>query len=77
MRQIPADTGATTEGDTSDEEEQPPPRWREHLKSGLHRTGASMVLNKVTWPHEVVYTLDGKPAAYKRTSQYPSSSNDT
>ena len=48
MRQVPADTGATTEEDTSDKEEQLPPRQREHLKSGLHRTGASMVLNKIT-----------------------------
>ena len=41
--------------DTSDEEEYPPPRWGNNLKSGMQRTGASMVIHKVTWPHEVVY----------------------
>ena len=50
---------------TSDEEEQLAPRWRKHLKSGLHRTGATTVLNKVIWPHEVVYTLADKPPAYQ------------
>ena len=37
-------------------------------KSGLHKTGATIVLNKVTWPHEVVHTLAGKPAAYQGIS---------
>ena len=68
MRLVSVDIGATTEGDTSDNEEQPHPRWREHLKSGLHRTGATMILNKVTWPHKVVYTLDGKPNTYQDIS---------
>ena len=36
-----------------------------HLTSGLHRTGATTFLNKVTWPHEVVYTLAAKPIAYQ------------
>ena len=48
---------------TSDKEEQPAPRWRRPLKSRLQRTGATTVLNKVTWPYEVVYTSAGKPAA--------------
>ena len=76
MGQVTADTGVTTEGDTSNNEEQPTSRWREHLKSSLHRTGISMVPDKVTWPREEVYTSDGKPTAY----QYiliPSSSKDT
>ena len=46
--------------DTSDEEEYPPPRWGNNLKSGMQRTGASMVIHKVTWPHEVVYTSGAK-----------------
>ena len=58
MSQVTTYTGATTEGDTSDHEKQLGPRWRKHLKS-------AMVLNKVTWPHEVAYTLAGKPAAYQ------------
>ena len=27
-----------------------------------------MVLHKVTWPHEVVYTSEGKPATYQDLS---------
>ena len=66
MRQVTAYTGPIMEGDTmSDEEAHLAPRWRKHLKSGLHWTWATTVLNKVTWPHEVVYTLAGKLAAYQ------------
>ena len=52
----------------SDKEEQPAPRWRKTLKSGLHWTGATRELNKVTGPHEVAYTSAGKPAAYQDIS---------
>ena len=38
------------------------------MKSGMDRTGATTVINKVTWPHEVVYTSDGKPASYQDIS---------
>ena len=38
------------------------------MKSGMHSTRATMVLNKVTWPHEVVYTSVGKPATYEDIS---------
>ena len=69
IRHVTTYTGARTEENmTSDEEEQLGPRWRRLLKSGLHRTGATMVLNKVTWPHEVVYTSAGKPATYQHIS---------
>ena len=61
MRQVTAYTGATTERDISDDEEELAPRWQKHLKSGLQRTGDTTVLNKVTWPQEVVYTLAGTP----------------
>ena len=65
-RQVIVYTGATTAWETtSAEEEQPAPRCRKTLKSGLHRTRAITVLNKVTWSHEVVYTLVGTPAAYQ------------
>ena len=39
-----------------------------HLKSGLHRTGDTTVFNKVTWPHEVIYTSSGKLATYQDLS---------
>ena len=66
MSQVAAYTGAITEGGTaSDGELQQALRWRRALKSGLHWTGPTMVLNKVTWPHEVVYTSASKLAAYQ------------
>ena len=34
----------------------------------MNHTGASTVVRKVTWLHEVVYTLEGKPAAYQDIS---------
>ena len=30
----------------------------------MDRTGATMVINRITWPHEVLYSASGKPAAY-------------
>ena len=55
MMQVTAYTGATNDGDSMyDEEEQLAPRQRRLLKSGLHWTGVTTVLNKVTWLHEVV-----------------------
>ena len=69
IRQLPTYIGATTEGDsTSDEEQQLEPRWRKLMKSGMHRTRETVVLNKVTWPHEVVYTSVNKPATYEDIS---------
>ena len=62
---VTAYTSATTEEDTSDAGEQPAPRCRKHLKSGHHRTGATTVLNKVIWPHKVLYTSAGKPTTYQ------------
>ena len=55
----------TEDGDTSDDEEHPPPGWGKNLKSGMQRTGASTIIHKVTWPHEVVYTSEGKPTSYQ------------
>ena len=66
--QVTAFTGDTTERNTSYDDEQPPPRWGKHLKSGINRTGASTLLHAVTWPHEVVYNSDGKPATYQDLS---------
>ena len=54
---------------TSDEEEQPSPRHRRPLKSGLHQTRATTVINKVTCPHKVVYTSAGKTATYQDISR--------
>ena len=37
-------------------------------KEGMDRTGATTVLNTITWLHEVLYTLDGKPTSYQDMS---------
>ena len=72
IRKLPTSTETTTEGDsTSDKEEQLAPRWRKLMKPDMHRTGATAVLNKVTWPHEIVYTTVGKPATYEDISVSP------
>ena len=39
-----------------------------NLKSGMERTRATTVLNKITWLHEVVYTFNGKPTTYQDMS---------
>ena len=31
----------------------------------MQRTGASTVIHKVTWLHDVVYTSEGNPASYQ------------
>ena len=62
-RQILSKDAITEEEATSDEEECPPPRWGNNLKSGMQRTAASTVIHKVTWPHEVVYTSEDNPAS--------------
>ena len=61
--QLPA---IAEEGSTSEDVDQPAPRRkRKHIKSGMDRTGAIPVVNKVTWPHQVVYTSARKPASYQ------------
>ena len=65
MRQCPTLSGNTAdEGSSSDDEDQPATRHK-NLKSGMDRTGATNVLNKITCPHEVLYTSDGKPVSYQ------------
>ena len=58
---------ATSDEDykTDEEDQQVHSKKRKGLKSGMHCTGATTMIRKVIWPHEVVYTLDGKPAAYQ------------
>ena len=34
----------------------------------MHWTRATMVVRRVTWLHEVVYSADGKPAAFQDLS---------
>ena len=64
MRQLPAYSGATTKEDsTSEEEGQPAPRRRKQIKSSMDWTGSTTMVNKVTWPHKVIYTSAGELAS--------------
>ena len=58
-----------TTDEESDSEEDPilEPKWKT-LKSVTLRMADSSVLHKVVWPHEVVYTVMGKPAEYEDIS---------
>ena len=51
----------------SDAVEPPRLRWKP-LKSGKLCMAESMMLKKVTWPHELVYTAMGQPAMYEDPS---------
>ena len=54
---------------STDDEDKPAPRCRRKmLKSSMDRTGATIILRKITWPHEVVYTSADKPASYQDMS---------
>ena len=64
MKGVTSFDGDPTDGNTSDDEKQQPPRRENHLKSDIDMTGASMILHKIMWPHEVFYTSEGKPAAF-------------
>ena len=63
--QLPALTATPGyEVSTTDNEDEPAPRRRRrNIKSGEDRIGTTTILNKVTSPHEVVYTSAGKPDA--------------
>ena len=52
----------------SDAGNKEPPRRRHPLKSGDVCTTDSMVVKKVTWPHELVNTTAGQAAAYEDQS---------
>ena len=70
MTQLPGFIRTTANEDSSsDDKDQPAPRRIcKNLKSCMDRTGATTVINKVTWPYEVVYTSDGKPSSYQDIS---------
>ena len=56
MRRTTPRNGNTYDVNPLDDEVHLPPRRENNLKSGNEMTGASTVIHKVTWPHEVVYT---------------------
>ena len=56
--------------DESELDEEPAPRRKKAkvLKSGKTRTADSTVVKRITWTHELVYTLRGEPVTYELIS---------
>ena len=52
----------------AEEEDQHAPRRKKPMNSGMDRTGATTEVNRVTWPHKVVYSLVVKPDCYQDMS---------
>ena len=69
LRGAPALYFQTTDEDSVyDGEQTAPTQKRKGLKSGRLRTMVTMVLKRITWPHEVVYTSADQPAIYEEMS---------
>ena len=66
MRRVTALNGDTTDRNTSDDEEQPPSKIGDQVRH--QKDWCLYVLHKVTWPNEVVYTSEGKPASFQDLS---------
>ena len=62
LQQLPLIEAVISEGSFT-EEEQPAARRHRPLKSGMHHTGATMVLKHLTWPYKVVYSTASQPAS--------------
>ena len=59
-----ADEGSSDEN-TSSDDEQITTRWRRPIKSGMNRTGATMVVKRITWPYDVHNNTARMPVAYE------------
>ena len=62
----------TTDDDSvSNEEAATPAQRKKGIKSGMLHMADTLVLKRNTWPHEVVYTSTGQPAANEEMSSVP------
>ena len=65
MRQLPVlEISSTDERLLEDEGLVSTCNRKKQLKSGKLRTAASLVVHRVVWAHELVYTAEGQPAVY-------------
>ena len=53
-----------SEEPSSGEEGHVTQRKRRTLKSGMERMGAILIQKRIQWPHEDMYSADGKLATY-------------
>ena len=68
MKELHLPEEMSSDGGLDSDEDQPFTHKHRPLTSGLDRTGVTMVVHKITWPHEVVYYTLGKPAVYQELS---------
>lgn len=68
LQQLPLGEETTSDEDSASEEEQQTTRGHRPLKLGMNCMGATLVIKRITWPHEVVYSLAGKLVAYENLS---------
>ena len=60
-----ANTDIESDGE---EEEQPQVTRRSKITSGKLRTADTTAVKQVLWPHELVFTPEGRPAVYDTMS---------
>ena len=64
LRQVPLVEETTCQESSSSEEELITLNKRKTLMSDMNHTDATLVKRHINWPHEVLYSADGKPAIY-------------
>ena len=64
LQQLHLSKAVTLDEGSTREEEQQTARRRRPLKSGMHHAGATMVIKRIMWPHEVMYSMAGKLTAF-------------
>ena len=68
MQQAPALDIDSTEKESVIEKETTHRPRKKQLQSGKLRSADTIIVHKVTWPHELVYTVSGQPAVYDEIS---------
>ena len=58
----------TDEGTASEDDETCHTQRRRGLKSGKVRTTDTLIIKRVKWPHEMVFTSQGQPPVYREMS---------
>ena len=68
LRQLPIITEPATDKESFTDEDQLDACYWRPLKLAMHCTRASIVVRRITWLHEVVYSVGLKPAANEHLS---------
>ena len=65
LQQITFLEATTSQEDTCSDDELVVKRKKRALKSGSDHIVATSLKKMITWPHAVIYGMDGQPATYK------------